>query len=176
MYTVFIRGQGDLLWHISFSALIFALVLSLRQKIQVEDFAPFVVISIPFMMRLFLNSMRVRLPEFRQRYYLGSYIVLGVLFLNSSVIFYNTPIYLLLNNPKKHFAFEYSFTSDIAQTLKEKKINFITVDDKRLQKKLKFYGIKAGHTYYMTTTKNYKYSNIKFTYLGHTIYGVNVTK
>lgn len=177
MYTVPLRNEKNLLWYISFSALVVALILSLRQKIAVEDFAPFVVVAIPFMMKLFLNSMRVRLPQFREKYYIGSYFVLGILFLNSFIILYNKPFYLFVKDASNHFAFEYSFAADIAEALKEQKIKSIIADDYKMQKQLEFYGItKGGDCQLQTNIKKISNANIKFTYLGKTIFGVNVTK
>ncbi len=70
IYRVTIKGEKDLYWYISFTAFAFSFLLSLRQKINIEDFAPFVVIAIPLMVKLFMHSFRVRLPMFRKKHYI----------------------------------------------------------------------------------------------------------
>lgn len=178
MYSVPVRKEQNILWYIAFSSLILALLLSFRQRVNVEDFAPFAVISIPFMMKLFLSSMRVRLKEFRTKYYLGSILVVGVLIVNSLILVWNKPIYLLISDPSDHFAFYYSFADEIAISLKNKNINNVKViDDEKLQIRLKFYGIKSGDEYIIKTKlENLNDANIVFSLLGKPIYGINVTK
>ena len=178
LYSVPLRGEKNLLWYISFTALVVAILFSFRQKIYVQDFAPFVVIATPFMMKHFLSSMRVRLPEFRTKYYIGSLIVFGVLVLNTLSIGFNQIFYLFLKNPHDHFAIDYAFASQIADSLKSKSINSVSVvDDPRLQLRLEFYEIKNGGNYVLRTKiDDTADATIKFNLLGKTIYGVNVTK
>lgn len=176
MYTVPLRKEQNLLWFVSFSALILAIILSLRQKIAIGDFAPFVVIAIPFMMKLFLHSMRVRLAEYRTKYYLGSYAVLGVLFANSLMVTYAEPLYLVLSKPQNHFAFDYHFADEIAASLKKQHINAVYCEDEELQLRLKFYGIGYSTAWRITTQKPYQKNTIKFFIANHIIYGVTVTK
>ncbi|ARU49313.1 hypothetical protein Sdiek1_2160 [Sulfurospirillum diekertiae] len=66
MYRILIKEEKNLLWYISFFSLVVSLLLSLRQKLLLEDFAPFVVLSVPLMVKVFFNSYRVRLPAFRK--------------------------------------------------------------------------------------------------------------
>ena len=68
MYRIFLRENKTLLWHISFTALAFSLLLSLRQRVNITDFAPYVMIAIIPMLHIYNNSVRVRLPQF-QTYY-----------------------------------------------------------------------------------------------------------
>ena len=178
LYSVPLRNEKNLLWYIAFIALVVAIMFSFRQKIYVQDFAPFVVIATPFMMKHFLSSMRVRLPEFRSRYYIGSLIVIGVLVLNTLSIGFSQIFYLFLKNPHDHFAIDYSFASQIADSLKAKSINSIKVaDDNKLQLRLKFYNIAYGEGYVLhTKIDDIQNATIKFNLLGKNIYGVNVTK
>ena len=104
MYRILLREKKTLLWYISFTALAFSLLLSIRQRIYITDFAPYVTISIIVMLDVFNNSVRVRLPEFQTRYKRGFYVVLGFLALSASVIIFHKVTYELMENPKKHFA------------------------------------------------------------------------
>ena len=60
---------------------------------------------------------------------------------------------LFLENPKKHFAYQYHFAKDIAKKLKEKNIDEIYSDDKTLDIRLRFYNIKTGTKYFITENK-----------------------
>ncbi|RLA80380.1 MAG: hypothetical protein DRG78_11040, partial [Epsilonproteobacteria bacterium] len=53
-YRITIKGEKDLYWYISFTAFLFSFLFSMRQKIDIEDFAPFVTISTPLMVKLFM--------------------------------------------------------------------------------------------------------------------------
>lgn len=159
MYRLTIKGQRSLFWFISFTALIFSLLFSFRQKIYIEDFAPYVIITIPVMVKIFFNTLRVRLPEFRTRHYLLLKLTLGFLLITSTLTLYNKPIYLLLKNPEKHFVYDYHFAKEIAEILKKNEINNIKLFDKRLLKRLEFYGIKEGSEYLVSLNQiqNYTY-------------------
>jgi len=177
MYRIFIRGNRDLFWYISFTALVFSFILSLRQRIIIEDFAPFVVIAVPLMVKLFFHSLRVRLPQFRKKHLLASYIVLSVLILNFLVFIFNKPLYLILQKPQRHFAYNYHFAKDIAISLKRNNIDNITSNDKKLILRLRFYGLKEGTENYITlkTPKNYD-MQLPINYLDKNILNVYVTK
>lgn len=161
MYRSIVKHEiRDLTWYISVTALIVSIVFSFRQKIYIEDFAPYVVISLPFMMKKFFHSYNVRLKEFRVKHNIAIIITLVMLTLNVLLTVANKPLYLFLDNPKKHFVYEYHFAKEIAQKLKEKNINYIMSDNKELLLRLKFYGIEEGNKYFITMT-NYNYYNEK---------------
>jgi hypothetical protein len=165
LYKTAIRGEFDLLWYISTTTFIFSLLLSFRQSIYIEEFAPFVVIGVPIMIKTILNSYRVRLPQFRFKHKVGINIVIIVLLLNTIILLYNKPIYLLLNNPKKHFAYKYHFAKAIANKLKKDNTIAINTMDKKLAQRLKFYGISSNGNKKLFTKKPNIYKkeiNIKY--------------
>jgi hypothetical protein len=82
LYRVGLKFEKDLFWYISITALSLSLLFSLRQRIDIEDFAPFVVIAIPIMVKLFMHSLRIRLSEFRRFHYIIASIALSILVLN----------------------------------------------------------------------------------------------
>ncbi|MBL6970227.1 MAG: glycosyltransferase family 39 protein [Campylobacterales bacterium] len=147
LYRTSIKGELDLLWYISTTTLIFSILLSFRQSIPIEDFAPFVVVAIPIMVKTFLSSYRVRLPQFRIKHKIGLNIAIVVLLLNSAILLINKPLYLLFENPKKHFAYKHHFAQEIATILKKNNITAVKTTNLRLQERLKFYGIKNGNRY-----------------------------
>ncbi|MDC7243867.1 MAG: hypothetical protein PQJ44_08140, partial [Sphaerochaetaceae bacterium] len=177
MYRITLKEEKNLYWYISFSAFAFSLVLSFRQRIQIEDFAPFVVIAIPIMLKLFLHSFRVRLPMFRKKHFLGAFLLVGVLIINFLFLYINKPLYLLMEKPYSHFAYEYHFASDIAKTLKENKINGIFSTNSKLIKRLQFYGINSGNKYYISFYDDGGYDK-KFTLkmMGREVESIYVTK
>jgi len=177
LYRVSIKGEKDMYWYIASTSLGLSLLFSLRQRIDISDFAPFVIIAIPLMVKTFLHSFRVRLKIFRKNHYRFANIMLGVLIINFIILLFNKPLYLLLDNPKQHFAYKFHITSDLAQKLKQNNINNILCDDVMLQKKLNFYGVTKGNKYYLTTLKNDKfYKKIDIKYYGKLIKRYYVTK
>lgn len=153
LYRIGIKWEKDLIWYISITALGLSLIFSLRQRVAIEDFAPFVVIAIPIMVRLFFHSYRVRLKEFRKNHKLFSSIVLGVLFLNFMLFITNKFLYLVIENPKKHFAYKHHIVKELSEELKKHEINEVFTKNKKLSLRLKFYGIKESTKYYITQTK-----------------------
>ena len=159
------------------TALFLSLLFSLRQKVPIEDFAPFVVISIPIMVKLFLHSLRVRLSEFRKYHYIFSSIVLGVLVINFTLFVFNKYLYLLIEYPPKHFAYRYHIAKELAYELKKRNIYHIHSYDKQLQLRLKFYGIEKGLDYFITPNYSQsKYPVIDISYYGKTVAKYNLLK
>lgn len=152
MYRVGIKGKKSIFWYVSVTALIFSFLLSFRQKIYIEDFAPFVVVTIPVMMKLFFHSLRVRLKEFRKKHYVLAYSAILILVLNVLVILFNKPLYLLLKEEENHFAYKYHFSQEIANILKNNHINAITTNDKELSLRLKYYGIEEDKSHFVSLT------------------------
>lgn len=153
MYRMGVKGNRSIYWYISITALVFSFLFSFRQKIYIEDFAPYVVITIPIMVKLFLHTYRVRLPQFRTVHRKVLQVTLFILFLNVALTLFNKPIYLLLDKPTKHFAYNYHIAKDIAIILKNNNINNIYSDDYTLMKRLKFYSIDEGAEYYISINK-----------------------
>ena len=144
IYRVGIKHEKDLFWYISATALGMSLLFSLRQKIAIEDFAPFIVIAIPVMLKLFMHSVRVRLSEFRKVHYNFAIISLTVLLLNFLILISNKSLYLFLENPKKHFAYKHHIAKELSIHLKENSIEAIKTYDERLQLRLQFYNIRES--------------------------------
>lgn len=161
MYRIGLKGNRSVYWYISTTALIFSFIFSLRQRVSIEDFAPYVVITLPLMMKLYFHTVRVRLPQFRSMHYNIAYTVLFVLAINVTLTLINKPLYLFLEKPKKHFAYKYHFAKEIAAILKQNNINEIFSNDLELMKRLKFYDIQSGDKYFLTF-KAYKKNHQKY--------------
>ncbi len=144
LYRILIKEEKNLLWYISFVAFVFSLLLSFRQRVQLEDFAPFATLAIPLMVRVFFNSYRVRLPEFRKWHRAIAAFVVLFLVINTFFTFVNKPLYPLFKNPKRHFAYRYHIAKDLADKLKKRDMYKINMANHWLAQRLKFYGIKDG--------------------------------
>jgi len=165
IYRVAIKEEKDLYWYISVTSLMLSFIFSLRQRIDISDFAPFVVIAVPVMVKLFLHSYRIRLRNFRQKHIIFARLMFLFLFLNTFLLLFNSVIYLFINNPQKHFAYKYHGTQELAEKLKNMEIYKIYSSDKQLQKQLDFYGVTKGNKYILRETKidnYYKVITIKY--------------
>ncbi len=138
LYRLSIDKQRDILWYISTTSFIISLLLSIRQKILVIDFTPYIVIATPLSIKVFKNSLAIRLREFRGKYHLLCKIVILVLLLETSIIALNYPIYRYFG---KKIYFIDSTIYDVAKIAKKsgkKCINNIKNYNKNLYK---FYNI-----------------------------------
>lgn len=177
MYRIGLKGNRSVYWYISTTALVFSFIFSLRQRVSIEDFAPYVVITLPLMMKLYFHTVRVRLPQFRKLHYNLAYTVLFLLGINVTLTLVNKPLYLFLEKPKKHFAYKYHFAKEIALILKQNNIDEVFSNDLELTKRLKFYGIQSGAKYFLTF-KAYEKESEKFTvqYYGKDVLNFYVEK
>ncbi len=147
LYHRIVLKQIDLLLIISSSAFVLSLLLSFRQRVEVEMFAPYLLLSLPLIMQTYCSSYRVRLPQFRKRY--KSLFVVAMLFLlvHVAVALSNKIPYRFLDNPSSYFAYRTHVANELSSKLKQMGIECIDADDKKMQLRLKFYGIKQCDRY-----------------------------
>lgn len=176
IYRAAVEKEQSLSWFISITALLLSVIISFRQKVYIEDFAPYVVITIPLMLKTFLHSYRVRLNEFRKTYNILALLIIGMLSLNIILTFINKPLYIFLPNPTKHFVYQYHFAKELAKELKNEKIDGLIGDDELILR-LRFYGINSGESYYISTKSFYNYDKrINIKYYGRELYVVYLKK
>jgi len=147
IYRILLKGDKNIIWHVGFTVLVLSLIISLRQRIPIQDFAPFVIVAIPLMVKLFFNSFRVRLPQFRKKYFVVAIFVFIILVLNTLVLLFHKPLFLILKEPQKHFAAPFYYPYWCAQVLKKEGIYSINVKKKELQLQFKYYGIASDRKY-----------------------------
>ena len=177
MYRIFVRGEKSILWFISFVALVFSILISFRQRIIIEDYAPFVVISIPLMVQLFLKSYRTRLPQLRKTHKVFFALVFSFLILNFLATYFNQYFYRFYESPKKHFAYKYHIAKELASGLRAKGVTKVTSTDKRLLKRLNFYGIKESNEYKIEQHSSFSDpKSVTISYINHPIISYSVTK
>ena len=143
IYRIWIKEKKDLLWFIAICSFCFCMIVSVRQRLELEQFLPFCVIATPLMVRVFFNSYRVRLPKFRKGHKICTGLVMLFLICNWSAIVFNQGFYLFLNDPTKHLTYKFDVAKELADKLKEAGVQDIATDDTRLALRLKFYGIKT---------------------------------
>jgi 4-amino-4-deoxy-L-arabinose transferase-like glycosyltransferase len=177
MYRILVREKKSILWVISFTALIVSILLSFRQRIIIEDFAPFVVVSVPLMVQVFVKSYRMRLPELRRSHNVMFVIVFTFLLLNFYGTYFNQFFYRFYAQPEKHFAYKYHVAYELAQALKKEGIHAISTEDKALQLRLKFYQIGYDPHYKLLKSDHYHDSDsVTISYMNFPINSYSVSK
>ena len=136
----FLQNKQDIIWYISSTTLLFAFVVSIRQKIAIEYIAPYLIISLPIMANTFIESYNIRLTMFRKKYKYIFLLTLSFLVFNSIVLIFNKELYAIIENPKKHFSYKMHIAKELSINLKDKGINCLDTKYKLL-KRLEFYGI-----------------------------------
>ena len=133
--------KKDILFFIGSFSFLLSIILSFRQRIKIDDYAPFVLPYVIYMIKVFLNSYKVRLPRFRRCY------KFLFVFLFSTMILFDIAIFLNRYTPAKNLSGSFYFIKDLAIVLKKHNINKIKCNNKYLCNSLEFYGIKKGRKY-----------------------------
>ena len=144
IYRILFKGEKNVIWHVAFTVLLLSLAISMRQRIPIQDFAPYVIVAIPLMIRLFFRSYRVRLPQFRKHYRTLAGFVVAVLIANTLILLFHRPFFMVLKNPKKHFAAPFYLPYWCAEALKEKGFHSVSAKKRELAYQLHYYGIEPG--------------------------------
>jgi len=178
LYAIYRRvseSDDDILVFISGISILLSFLLSFRQYIHIEDFAPFVVIATVLMIKTFSRSYHIRLKPFRKNYRIGFFVLYVTLVINSFLLLNHT---LLLNfiQPKSHFAYKFYEAKALATQLKENRISCIDADSAKLQNQLKFYGIGYCSEYVLHSFKSSYDFELELNYKNHSIDTVYVSK
>jgi len=177
IYRFGIKYERDMYWYLASTALALSFIFSLRQKVYLEDFAPFVLVAIPVMVKLIFHSIRVRLKEHQGKYLFLGYLIFFSLVVNFLVFVFNKSLYLILDNPKKHFAYDYHIAKELAIKLKNLGIKNINIENNSLRKRVEFYGVNSDGKYTLveTTLKDKQY-DIKIEYFGKIVAKYDIKK
>lgn len=160
MYRIWIKEAKNILWFIAVGTFCVCLIVSTRQRLELENFLPFCVIATPLMVRVFFNSYRVRLPIFRVRYkILATFVIASLVFCFTATLF-NQIFYAFMQNPQRHFAYKYHIAKELCRELKSLGVDKIYTQDERLALRLKFYGIENGAGELVNLDLKEKYANI----------------
>ncbi len=177
LYRRYLTKDIDILWFISTAALVFSLLLSFRQRVGIEYFAPYVILALPLVAQTFEHSYRVRLNIFRKNYKLIFIVSLAFLLINSSVVFLNKYLYQVIKEPKKHFSYNMHVAKELSHELKKRGISCVDTNMK-MSKRLKFYGVTKCNNYLLQ--ENYSdlinSESVTISYKNRVVYSANVTK
>ena len=176
LYRRFLSKDMNVLWFISSVPLLISLLLSFRQNIVIENFAPYLIIALPLSAQTFYAAYRVRLKPFRIKYKI--IFALSALFLsiNFIVVLFNRELYLFIEKPDKHFARKMHIAKELASELKIRGVNCISNKDLMAQR-LMFYGIGNCDTYQLIEQDldDNEKNNVTISYKYRPIYKVIVT-
>lgn len=142
LYRIWLREKKDILWYISCTAFVLSILLSLRQQVDMTDFAPYVIVAVVLMVVTYQQTLNIRLPQFQTWYKRGFTVVLFSLLLSSMILFFHKSLFYLLEDKSKHFAYPFYEPYWKALELHEIKQNCYTVTSKKVQYQLKYYGIE----------------------------------
>jgi len=141
LYRKMVTKEYDITLYIGGVVFVVSLLLSFRQRIYIEHFAPYMMLLLPLAAQTFFSSYRVRLRVFRGRYRLMLSLGFGVLAIHFFVLLFNKGLYLFIEDPHKHFAYKTHIVKELAQGLKELDVSCVSAESDDLQKRLRFYGV-----------------------------------
>ncbi len=176
LYRRLITGERDLIWTIAASAFVISLVLSFRQKVHVQTFAPFMLLSLPLAAQTFLRTYRIRLREFRGRYRVLFFTAFALLLINALVVFLNPLIYPLLEKPSRHFSYSMHIAKELSIALKKEDIGCIDAGDEKLQLRLRFYGITHCRSIRLEEAPSRNGKKVTISYINTPVFSRYVTK
>lgn len=177
LYRWGMKEERSLLWYLGTTAFIFSLLLSFRQQMKVEELAPYMIVATPIMVKTFLSSYRIRLREFRRHYRILLSLGMIFLFISTVSIYLNKYLYLFIQKPSSHFVYNNHVAKELGNALKQMGLDGVTTADRRLQLRLKFYGIDEDKNVYLQTDKPSDASGIvTIGYIGKEVATFYVTK
>jgi len=183
LYTLYRRiifKEFDIILAISITTFMLSLIFSFRQNIEIESFAPYLIISIVIMAQTFIQSYHVRLKIFRKYYRYLFIIAILFLLVNIMVLLLHRYLYIVTENPKKVFTYRVEIAKDLANKLKEEKIDCITMMSKKMQKRLQFYGINkcknVKNKFIEVNDSTKKSRKVTIRYKNRVVYTLNVSK
>lgn len=176
LYRRMIAKEWDMIWMIATTAFTISLLLSFRQKVPVQTFAPFMLLALPLAAQTFFKTYRVRLKEFRGRYRILFYSAFALLVLNALAVFFNQWMYRILDNPTRHFSYPMHVAKELAHLLHQKNIRCVDARDEKLQLRLRFYGITQCDCYRLEKKKGHGGSKVTISYKNTPVFVVYVTK
>jgi len=148
IYKGFFDKKRDIVFFIAFFTFVISILLSFRQRIKIDDYAPFTLVYLVYMVKYFLSSYRVRLPQFRKVYKAVFVVLLGTL------VVFDIALFLNRYTPARKLSSSYYFIKPLAFMLKKNHIDKVQANNARMQKALGFYGVKKGGNYRLVYEKS----------------------
>ncbi|NPA64957.1 MAG: hypothetical protein GXO16_08290 [Epsilonproteobacteria bacterium] len=140
IYRILIKEDKNIIWFISATSFLFALVLSFRQRIYLIDFAPFAVIGTLLMVKIYFRTLRVRLRKYRRKHIVLFWVVLATLLGSDLLLIFHAQLFGTLFK-EHHFAYRNYLGFAVVKKLKEHNLSCVSTPQRSLQAQLQFYGI-----------------------------------
>lgn len=176
LYRKMISKEYDITLYVGGVVFVVSLLLSFRQRIYIEDFAPYLMLLLPLAAQTFFSSYRVRLRAFRGRYRAILGIGFAILAIHFFLLLFNKGLYLFIEDPHKHFVYHSHIVKELAATLKSDHIDCVSAESESLQIRLKFYGIEECSQRVLYEVPLDIQSDVTISYLGRIVAAYNVTK
>ncbi|MBU1642737.1 hypothetical protein KKE54_05195 [bacterium] len=176
LYRKMISKEYDITLYVSGVVFVVSLLLSFRQRIHIEHFAPYMMLLLPLAAQSFFSSYRVRLRPFRGRYRVLIVVGFSVLVFHFFLLLLNKGLYLFLDDPQHHFAYNTHIVKELSGELKAKGIACASVKNRNLQERLKFYGITSCPDNILVAAPLKEASDVTVRYSGRIVAAYNVTK
>jgi len=177
LYRWGVKEERTLLWYLGITAFLFSMLLSFRQQMKLEELAPYIIIATPIMVKTFISSYRIRLRQFRKQYKLLLIMGMSFLMISTLSIFMNKYLYHFISDPTNHFVYKNHVVKELSQELKKLNIHSLVTHSKRLQLRLKFYGIEKSYERNLEKTMPASKSiSVTISYIGADIAKYYVTK
>lgn len=145
LYRILIKEHKNFLFWTSFIGLVWILVISMRQKIVLSSFVPFLIPGIILCVHVFSDGFFVRLRPFRKAYLRWFAIGFAILLCFWFSLIGGKIFYLFLDDAKEHFAYKFQIIKELALELKHAGFKEISAES-GLQRRLALYGIAAETT------------------------------
>lgn len=168
LYHSLLKKEHSLILYIGATSIVFTILLSLRQEIDLYTFLPLSAVGLPVMIKVFMHDLRIRLLPFRASYLRRFYLIVVPLLLETSLLFCNKIFFLF---DKHHFLDSFYYSKEIAKELKAKDIHAIK-SSSRLALPLEFYGISPLSSKYLIPKNG---GSIKVNYLNKNVREYEIT-
>ncbi len=176
LFRRYVARELDLLWYFSAVPFLLSLLLSFRQELEIQMFAPFLLLVMPLAAQNFFHSYRVRLKRFRRKYRVLFALSFALLLVNALAVFLNKELYRFMEPGQKHFAHKQHVAKELAEVLKEKGVECVNANDYKMQLRLRFYGIEKCQSPRFVPYEYPESHIVTISYIGIEAYTTYVTK
>ena len=176
LFRRYVAREFDLLWYLAVVPFLLSLLLSFRQELEIQMFAPYLILAMPLAAQNFFHSYRVRLKRFRRKYRVLFALSFALLLINALAVFLNKELYRFMEPGQKHFAHKQHVAKELAEILKSKGLECVNANDYKMQMRLRFYGIEKCQSPRFVPYEYPDSSVVTISYSGVPAYTIYVTK
>jgi hypothetical protein len=141
LYRTLLRGQKDLVWYLSFGALVISLGLSLQERIKITDFSAYLMLGMIVAVRTYYHSLRVRLRVFRYGYRVLFWLVTVSLMISTFSILLHQPIYRMIGKTNYAVVAPVYEPYDRVKRLQSEGKTCLKELDRKVRYQMRYYGL-----------------------------------